>query len=85
MAAATVVGAKATERVFGDIRVKMVTVTWNNGDTFDTGFKVLKNIDFTPTTAANFGLTKSTVNAQQRITLVSGGSLTGDLMIVGFA
>lgn len=83
--AAAVVSSGPRERVFGDLRVKIVTVTWNNNDTFKTGFKSVLAMNFEPTTNASSGLTRAVVGGQVVITLVSGGSLTGDLFVVGFA
>ncbi len=85
MAAAVVNSNSRRERVFGDLRVVLVNLTWNNGDTYATGFKKILGAIFEQTTNASSGLTRATVGAQQTITLVSGGSLTGDLIIFGFA
>jgi hypothetical protein len=86
MAAAVVNSSSRRERVFGDMRVLLVNLTWNNGDTYATGFKAVKSAQFEPTTNASCGLTRATgANGQVTITLVSGGSLTGDLQIFGFA
>jgi hypothetical protein len=85
MAAAVVNGSKR-ERVFGDLRAHFVNLTWNNGDTYNTGFKSVKSMSFEPTTAAASGLTRAqNAQGQTVITLVSGGALTGDLMLFGFA
>jgi hypothetical protein len=85
MAAAVVNSSSRRERVFGDLRVLFVTLTWNNGDTYATGFKRILSAQFEPTTNASCGLTRAAVGGQQTVTLNSGGSLTGDLQVYGFA
>lgn len=86
MAAAVVNSTSRRERVFGDMRVLLVNLTWGNGDTYNTGFRAVKLMSFEPTTNASSGLTRAqNAQGQTVITLVSGGSLTGDLLILGFA
>lgn len=81
MAAATASGRKQN-RVASDIRVVVWSaVTFaNSGDTITVpGVKFITDIGFTPTTNASFGFTISGNVA----TIVSGGALTGLLMVRG--
>lgn len=80
MAAATLTGY--TSSVFGNERVQQWTsaVFAANGDTVtSSAMKTIKSINFEPTTNTAHGFTVS----GSTITLVSGGALTGRLLIVG--
>lgn len=78
MAAATENGIGRTETVEGNHAVMYCNVTWDNGDTFDTGYDSILDAAFKPTTNSAPGLTQS----GGTLTLVSGGALTGNLRIV---
>lgn len=76
MAAATENTARV-EDVEGNRYVTRVNVTWGNGDTFASNYSGVQGYSFEPTTAAAHGITVS----GGTLTLVSGGSLTGELMV----
>lgn len=78
MAAATENGIGRTETVEGNHAILYCNVTWGNGDTFATGYDGILAAMFEPITAAAHGITQS----GGTLTLVSGGSLTGNLRIV---
>jgi len=78
MAAATENSARYTD-YWGRTPVEIVNVTWANNDTFATQFAAVKAVHFEPTTNASHGTTKS----GKTVTLVSSGSLTGDLIVFG--
>lgn len=67
---------------WGATPVVVIDVTWGNGDTYaavDLG--AVEAAIFVPTTNASYGLTIS----GKTVTLVSGGSLTGKLILFGDA
>lgn len=77
MAAATEPNARIVD-YWGRTAMEIaIGITWNNGDTFVSEFASVSTADFMPTTQSSFGLTHS----GKTITLVSGGSLTGDLQV----
>lgn len=78
MAAATENTKRVTD-YWGRTAVEEVDVTWTNGDTIDTQFGSILAVFFQPTTNSAAGVTISGKTA----TLVSGGSLTGKLLILG--
>lgn len=66
------------ETVWGDSRVIIANLTWNNNYTYDSLYSKLEAYWFVPTTNASYGLTESSGT----LTLVSGGSLTGILVAI---
>jgi hypothetical protein len=63
--------------VFGRTAIEITNVTWGNGDTFVSEYAAVINAEFTPTTNASSGVTIS----GKTITLQSGGTLTGNLVV----
>lgn len=79
--AAKTLTTRALNTVLSPYRVVMGTITMTNGDTWAVpGMKTVKNLDFMPTTNSSAGFTIST----NTVTMVSGGSLTGQIMAIGY-
>ena len=79
--AAKTLTTRALNTVASPFRVVMGTITMTNNDTWAVpGMKVLKNVDFLPTTNSSFGMTVS----GNTVTMISGGSLTGFISATGY-
>ncbi len=77
--------------VQGGIRVIIGTITMTNADTWSPGLRIIEAIDFTPTTNTAFGFTTAngsgggpTAGTAAIATMVSGGSLTGQIQAMGY-